>query len=214
MEELVKEIDASINSATGRRIAEQYLAEEDAKRKAAESRVWQSLQLRKFRAACETMAAFEAKQVFPRGMGIDWQHYKPDHDEQMLHCIFNDTPKILRKVPHEKLDPLRMAAAMSHLWGTSRVKQWLPPDFTTDTKMDVEAEARTFAFHAYSVTTLANLKSSNVVQQVQVISASDCCSDCKRINGKKFKPNDAIELPYEHCTHPMGCRCKWIAVDR
>lgn len=214
MEHIIRGIRVLICSDEGRRIAEDYRAQEDAERQEAENQVWQLLQSGKLRSACEKMAEYEAKQVFPRGLDIDWKNYTPDQDEAMLRIIFSKTPKILSGVSLTKLDTLRMAAAMSMLWGTSSVRRWLPPDFTSDVTMDAEAAARMFEFYAHSLTAIAEYKASNVVKQVQVLSVSDCCPECKKINGRRFDLNKAIELPYEHCTHRMGCRCTWIAVMR
>lgn len=80
-------------SEQGRMIAEQYLAEEKEKRARVEEQTLQALRQRKFKEASRTVAAFEAQQVFPRGMNADWKHHNPAHDVAMLRLCSRASPR-------------------------------------------------------------------------------------------------------------------------
>jgi hypothetical protein len=150
--------------------------------------------------------------VFPRGIGIDWQHHNPNPDIAMLNAIAQGKPRILKSLSESQLNTLRLAAGMMYLWGTNHAKEWFPPDFETDLALDRDAAARMVLFHAIHCVEVANYKDSGAAKQVEILAASDSCEPCKKIAGKRFKLNDVIELPYEHCTHEIGCRCTLIAV--
>ena len=101
---------------------------------------------------------------------------------------------------------------MDYLMGTNQVKEWLPLNFETGLAIDNDAAARMFVFYASHQADVANYRQSGVVKQVEVLAAQNSCEACKKISGKKFKLNQVIELPYEYCTHEMGCRCILIPV--
>jgi hypothetical protein len=212
MEQSVAGKEVLVCTDKGRSVGEEYRAKEQAERHKVEQRVWDFLLAKKFKQASQAVAAYEARQVFPRGIGIDWAEYDPSRDVDLLETIFRKTPKILSQVPKEKLNSLRMAAAMMALWGTNSAKRWLPPDFMTTTPMAADVAVRMFSFYTLNLAHIKNYKQSSVVKGVQVIAADDSCPACKRLDGKKYSLESAIELPHEHCTHEMGCRCTWIAV--
>jgi len=212
MKQAVSGLTVLICSEQGREIAENYLANEKAQRRNVEQQVMGYLRQRKFKDASIAVAAYEAQQVFPRGIGIDWHHHDPAHDIAMLNAIFDGKPKILARLNESQSDTLRLVAGMMYLWGTNQGKEWLPPDFETELAIDNDAAARMFLFHATHRVNIANYKRSGVVKQVEILAAQDSCDECKKISGKRFKLNDVPELPYEHCTHEMGCRCTLLPI--
>ncbi len=195
----------------GHEIAEQYLEAEKEKRAKVERQVMEYLTRRKFREASLAVAGLEAEQVFPRGIGIDWKRHNPNHDIEMLKTIFESKPKILVRLGNEKLEALRIAAAMMALWGENRAKKWLPDDFETALPFDNDTTARMFLFYAQHRATLEQNRSEGL-KHVEVLPAPDSCESCKKLAGKHYKLNEAPELPNEHCTHKMGCRCTYLPV--
>lgn len=214
MNQAVSELTVLLCSEHGREIAEQYLANEKVKRRRIEQQVMEYLRQRKFKDASIAVASYEAEQVFPRGIGVDWKHHNPAPDIAMLNAIFGNKPKILARLNDSQSNALRLAAGMMYLWGTNQCKEWLPPDFETELAIDNEAAARMFLFHAINRVNIANYKRSGVVKQVEILAAQDSCDACKNISGKRFKLSEAPELPYEHCTHEMGCRCTLLAITK
>jgi hypothetical protein len=201
-------------SEQGRVIAEQYLAREKEKRAGVEHQVLNALQKRKFRKASQLVASFEAEQVFPRGLNIDWKNYDPTHDVAMLKTIFRSRPKILARLSGEQLDQLRVAAGMMHLWGKNKAREWLPPGFETRLIMDNDAAARMIVSHASHQINMAQYRKAGV-KTVEIRTANDklVCNACRKLANKKYKLNQVPELPYEECTSEMGCRCWTIAAD-
>jgi len=196
-------------SDIGQEIANQYLATQKQKRNATEQEVLTMLQKRKFREASLLVSSYEAKQVFSRGVGIDWKNYDPSRAMAVLKGIFGGRPKILARLDHEKLELLRLAAGMAYLWGTGEARPWLPADFGTGLVMDNEAAARMLEFYALHQVRLEEYRESRVVKSVEIVTANDehACEACRRLASRKYKLSEVPELPYEKCTSDMGCRC-------
>jgi hypothetical protein len=194
-------------SEYGRAVAEKYLADDKSQRRSIEDQVISYLKQRNFRAASIAVANFEAEQVFPRGMGIDWKQYNPAGDLAMLKFVFESKPKILGQLDNGQLNSLRVAAGMMYLWGSNECKNWLPPGFETSLAMDNDTAARMFLFRASHGSNLESYRQSRVVKSVIILSAQDSCEACRKISNKTYKLNQVLELPFEHCTHKMGCRC-------
>lgn len=57
---------------------------------------------------------------------------------------------------------------------------------------------------------LQRLLQSNVVTGVEIITTTDSCESCKKLNGIHFSIAEAASsklLPVKECTHLFGCRC-------
>jgi len=196
----------------GRAIAEEYLAQEKEKRIKVEEQTLQARRQRRFKEASHAVAAFEAQQVFPRGIGIDWKHYGPAHDVAMLKVIFQANPKILSSLNDGQMKHLRLAAGMMHLWGTNRAEIWLPDGFETGLIMDNDAAARMILFYASHKRSIAQYLAAGV-KKVEILATDNSCTACKKLAKKKYKIDEVPELPYEKCTSEMGCRCTTVVAD-
>ncbi|OGO19970.1 MAG: hypothetical protein A2Z15_06490 [Chloroflexi bacterium RBG_16_50_11] len=181
------------------------------KRSQVEYEVIQYLTKHDFNKASLAIAGYEAGQVFSRGVGIDWKNHNPDNDIALLKTIFGRTPKILIHLGNEKLEAVRIAAAMMELWGVNRAKKWLPTDFKTDLPFDNDTTARMLLFFAQHQAALERYRNEGL-KYVEVLPTSDSCEACKKLADKHYILKDAPELPSEHCTHKMGCRCTFLPV--
>lgn len=195
----------------GNEIIEQYWGTEKEKRASVEQQVVEYIKNRNFKEASLTVGAYEAEQVFPRGIGIDWKHYDPDKDMEMLNIIFESEPKILARLEDGKMETLRIGAAMMLLWGTNMAHEYLPADFETGLSLDNNTAARMFLFYASHQTTIEGYRKAGI-EKVKVLAFQDSCKACKKLENKQYKLHQIPVLPYEYCTHEMGCRCTTIAV--
>jgi hypothetical protein len=176
----------------------------------AEKKVLDYLAKRMFKEATMAVAEYETKQALPRGMGIDWKHYNPKRDIEILTNIFGTKPEILTKLDDSKLEYLRIGAAMMLLWGVNTPEKWLPDDFETNLTMDSEGVARMLLFKSQNAETKKQYKDSGVVQYVEILATPESCDSCKKLEGKRYKLSEAPELPNPYCTHEMGCRCVYL----
>jgi hypothetical protein len=48
---------------------------------------------------------------------------------------------------------------------------------------------------------------SGGANSVEILGAGDSCPACRKIVGQRFAIDKIPELPYEHCTCDVGCRC-------
>jgi hypothetical protein len=198
-------------SERGRTISEQYLAEEREKRAIAERHVLEALSNRQFIKAVQTMAAFEAKQVFLRGLVAmgrkSWEDYDPTRDAETLSHIFHVKPKVLASLSDEqRLEHLRMATAIRYLWGRGYKEYPLPEDTGQVIKNHFATRMIMIAAHFY--TRLAEFRQTGVTS-VQVYNCNDhfVCSACHVLAEQEHKLDEMPELPYEKCTSELGCRC-------
>lgn len=198
----------------GHEMAEQYLVAEKEKRAKVEYRVMEYLTKRKFREASLMVAAYEVEQVFSRGIGLDWKHYDPSHNVEMLKTLFESKPRIVAQLGDERLEALRIGAAMMALWGTNMAEEWLPTDLETGLPFGNDAVARNVLDYAQNRATLLGLKKQGMVKRVKVCSSRDdrTCEKCKSLDGKVFTIDEALEkmpLP-DWCNSEEGwCRCAY-----
>jgi hypothetical protein len=209
-----KGLDMYRCTSEGIQLAEHYLEGKKTKRNAAERDALDLLARKEFSKAVRIVAQYEASQVFPRGLGIDWKNYDVESDVQSLKTIFERTPGILKDIEENRLDKLRLGAAMMQLWGTSTAERWVPDDFETGIHLDSDAACRMFVFHAAHLRNMAGYKEA-LVKTVEVSSVGDgnTCAECQKISGKKYKVESVPELPYSKCTCDIGCRCITIVAD-
>ena len=128
-----------------------------------------------------------------------------------MKTIFESKPKILVHLGDEKLEAVRIAAAMMMLWGKNKAKKWLPVDFETGLLFDNDTTARMFLFHAQHRANLEQYRREGV-EYLEVFPAPDSCEACKKLANRHYKLNEAPELPHEKCTHKKGCRCTFFSV--
>ena len=196
----------------GKEMAEEYLKTQDETRNHAETQVLDYIKQGIFRKACLAMGAFEANQVFPRGLGMNWKNYDPDRDVSLLNLIFKNKPKILSGVNDDDLRILRVGASMMGLWGVYSAKKWMPADLSLNLPFDNDTAARMVLFHALHKSNIAQYKESTVVKAVEILTVPDSCDECKKFAGKKYSLDTVPELPHEKCTHKYGCRCTTVPV--
>ena len=80
MEKRVAGLNVLICTQKGMEFANQYLTSEEAKRGLAEQQVMEYIMRGQYKEASIAVAAFEAEQVFSRGMNMDWEHHNPSYD--------------------------------------------------------------------------------------------------------------------------------------
>ena len=176
-----------------------------------ERQTMELLRQRKFKEASMAVAAYEGKQSTGRGMGVDWEHHDCTRDVDALKVIFGRTPKILGKLDEGQLGPLRIAAGMAHLWGTNQFEEWLPPGFESGLKMDNDTAARMILMMGIHKATIAGYRREGL-REVEILGTSDSCEACVRLASQHYTLDEVPELPYEHCTSEMGCRCCFAPV--
>lgn len=216
MTALVAEMKVYECSPEARARAEQYKLEQAAKRATTEDRALNQLRVHDFAGASQTVAAFEAAQVFSRGIGIDWSKHNVSRDVGQLKIIFETKPKILDGLADAEWEPLRITVGMMALWGTGSAKAWFPASFVGVVKFDAETAARMLLFASNHKLRLAEYRQLSDkgarIKGFQVSVTTDSCQTCKKMAGKRYGLNDLPELPHAECTHPYGCRCMAMPV--
>lgn len=207
-------INLSLQQCTdhGRKIAEEYLAQENERKAMVEEGTLNALQNRRFLEASRMVASFEAQQVFQRGMNIDWKYHNPDQNMTILNAIFQAKPKIVSSLTADQIEHFRIAAGMMYLWGASQAVAWLPGDLKTDLCIDNDTASRMILLYANHQRRVVQYREAGV-KTVEVLSTDDSCQNCKDLAKKKYKVCDVPDLPYEKCTNEMGCRCTTVVGD-
>lgn len=197
-------------SLEARQLATQYRDQQKKDRAECDQRTLELIYQKDFRGACLEAAHFEARQVLPRGIGIDWTHYNPDRDIGLLTYMFERKPKILNGLKESDWEPLRVAAAMMHLCGKLTTAELLPIGLVTlpafDPYIANDTAARMILFHATHCLDQKQYRSM-AVKEVEISCADNSCSACQELARHRYSLDKCPELPYEHCTCEVGCRC-------
>ena len=87
--------------------------------------------------------------------------------------------------------------------------------FVIGTQINGAVSSRMLDFHAIHLARMKMFKEAGVLN-LEIIGVADDrqCPECKKIDGKLYKLEDAPELPYAKCTCEMGCRCMLVAEDK
>ncbi len=198
-------------SQQGRQLAEEYLAQEQVKRERAERDVIEALAKHRFKEAALIMASYEAGQVFPRGMGIDWRHYDPSRDIELLVAIFQLRPRCLSHLSDAQLEKVRIAAGMCVLmWNVGQATEWLESNETQELGLPYEVAMLTVKSYAQFRVELNHLRQLGY-KWVGVITCNDnnVCESCRKLSARRYAIDKVPELPYEGCTSEI-CRCSIV----
>jgi hypothetical protein len=217
MKKIVAESGMYKCSSAGVLYASAYLTAQADKKNRLEQELLSLLNNRQYKKAFRAVGAFESSQVFPRGLGMDWNHYGSDEDVLELTAIFEKTPAILNGISEEILGPLRLAAGMICLLGTNKTSPWLPVGYETGVRFDADTAARMLLFYGSHLRRMNQLNDTDLngfIKGVEFscINSDDSCAACRKMNGRKFKIRNFPELPYPKCTSKMGCRCGMFTV--
>lgn len=214
MIQVTNELEILKCSNRGEQLAKDYLQHEKEKRERTEHDVFDLLVTRNFKKAVQVVTNYEASQIFPRGLGIDWSNYSGDSEVEALQVIFGETPSILDSIDKIRLENLRLAAGMMQLWGTNSAQPWLVEDFETGTHLNKDAAARMLIFYASHLRDMKQYKEAGVkTVRISGVDDTNICAACRKINRIKYKINNVPELPNPQCTSDIGCRCMTVADD-
>lgn len=210
MERLVRGREVYTCTERGLVVVQADLQREKEEKARAEATVLAALEARDFRRACRLVAAYEAEQPIPRGIGIDWSRHDTSGEEEELRLIFSARPGILRDLTDSQLDSLRIPAALMRLWGKPRAREWLPDPGLRYGRFDRDTAARMLMFYASKRRWLATAGVHQAQHRVRILSANDSCPSCRRFEGRTYTVRQAPELPHPDCTHDKGCRCAYV----
>ncbi|MSR16145.1 MAG: hypothetical protein EXR86_16690 [Gammaproteobacteria bacterium] len=211
MASLVRPHPAWICSARGRARADEYKAEKRFERDKAEQETIEFLRLRRLQAAALAVAQYESRQLFARGIGVDWSRYDPAEDTKLLDLVFLAVPAILTGVSPDAVQPLRIAASMALLWGTGDGSRWISPDTVAGITLPRSVAVRMFMFYARHKRELERWPAWAGAPVIAVMPTGDArsCAGCRALAGRAYSITDVPELPHARCTSGDGCRCTY-----
>ena len=196
-----------ICTATGQAAVEEFVSANLRAKQDAETSSLTALQLGKLRDACFIVGRYESRQVFPRGLGMDWNIYGRGSELRTLELIFNTCPARFAKLPSEKLTILRAAAGMLHIWGVSDASPWLNDLQLEGELWPAAVAARMVLFLAQHHQRVEEFRAAGFSKVVVYASDSDQCPECQKHAGKKYRLDKVPNVPFDRCTCPNGCLC-------
>lgn len=207
MEAKVAGIVAYVCTDSGRALAQGYLDREEERKALARRRSFELLRGGDLRQASLVVAEYERAQVFPRGVGVDWNRRPSSEDLRQLQAILEAKPALLRDVIPTDWSALQLAAAMVELWGERSGREWLPEGFVGASNLDPETAIRMVLFAGGHRAKLEQFRQSGC-NRVEISGCGDgSCPACRKISGKKYRVSQVPELPHPECTQELGCRC-------
>ena len=209
-------LDIWVCTETGTRLAQKYLIDQDAKRQEMHDRCLIALRENNVIEAVKEVKAFEAIQIFSRGIGVDWGTINVNEYAANVSAVMFSRPKIVRSLEEAEFKELAIGAAMIELLGESKASKWvsepLKEKIIALDSLDVDTRALMMLFQASNDAEMEGLRSAGV-KHVKVIGASDSCPTCQKMNGKRFTLAKVPNLPHDDCSHGSGCRCYIDAED-
>ncbi len=207
MSELFRGKTYFVCTPKGRLIIEKFVESEEELMLNAESATESALKQGRYEDACTIVADFEASQIFPRGVGIDWGRYDAARDIEILKEIASYSPRRHRSISESVLTSLRISAGMMNLWGENNPLKWL-----TAAEQEFAREAHMILSAAINNVRLGDFKRAGI-QQVKILGTGrdDACSTCKKADGRIYPIESAPELPHDKCTCEYNCGCILIA---
>jgi len=174
-------------------------------KKQAETAAIEALKSNRLKDACRVVAAFEATQVSPRGIGIDWSNYDDSYDLAVLTYVYSLTPKRLERLSDERLLELRVAAAMTHLWGEKSPVSWLSELDLEEVGLCSDDAALLLLARAQFHQKLVSMKGCGIKKVIIIGNPLDAvCAECKKQNRQIYQINEVPELPLDSCTCEYG----------
>ena len=104
MRDIVKTTTVYECTSQGAEVAQKYLNEQRDRRLLTERDTMSMLSIREFARAVRLMSKYEAAQVFPRGIGIDWSSFDGKPTVESLNVIFGEPPGILNGLNSNRLE--------------------------------------------------------------------------------------------------------------
>ena len=178
-------------------------------RKAMEKALLQFLAEGQFLEALSTLYEFEASQVFPRGLNVDWSTMSPEADTRFLELLFSHVPLAASETPSEWLLPCRIGAAMFHLvWNVGEVTAWLKSTIPDQSEGALFKTSSDMCSHASFLSEVEDLASSPFEVEIHVLTCNDqwVCSSCRSLAERSYNLANVPELPNPDCTSGR-CRC-------
>lgn len=190
-----------------------------AKKKALEKfqlETLEHLRVGAFDAAAKLVCDYELNQFTPRGIGVNWD--KADKRlARETKQIFKANPKFhIRR--YGSIEPcVRELAAMTALWGTDRFESLIQRDGSGKSAGNLNLQARMlygYVGHRERLKSIAaNFRRRERHPDVRLIAVLDqntTCEACLGDNGRTYALPGAPELPHEHCSCEIGCRCTLV----
>jgi hypothetical protein len=205
--EKVARIAAFRCTKRGCELAEAVVAGYRKEREDAEHAVSEALSRGDFGGAADAVVQFEARQVFPRGVGVRWDAPETDRLAREVSLLYQVRPGILDGLSEATMRSLRPKAARMMLWGESRLGEKLE----TGTHFSGDVAARMLVFSVNAQSNLREMRASGVAKRVEIGVTDDSCEECKKLAPRKYRLTKVPELPHPACTHAMGCRCLYLA---
>ena len=134
---------------------------------------------------------------------------------EVIKLILERTPALLSDCPQDLLAPLRIAAAMMELWGTSNIRQFVTVEGEIDYRLDEEGIAHSLHSHAVFLSRIESMRLAGI-KRVKVLGTGDPgdCEACRAVDGRAHNMDDVPELPLAECRCESrnGCRLSVVAV--
>jgi hypothetical protein len=197
--------DSYICSPAGREAAETYKLRKSAEKRDLQLQTADLLDAHDFAGASRVVCEYEARQVFARGIGVDWSTGTVGLSE--VTAIYAARKAFLRKVSASDLENVRLLAALDDLWGE---EVSIFPDRNAPVpgcRFPLGIAARQLRFHHSHSPGAHTFPNSSLPIVMEYIAAEGDCPSCAARNGKRFPPKQVPELPSDDCTCEEGCRC-------
>jgi len=202
-------------SSEARQAVESWLYRQAQALETATDELITALRNRQFKIAIQIADAWRAQQFRPpihpdqEAMTIPSQPRNLDDRVREVAGMFTLRPKILKRLDADQWEGLHLNYAVWQLLGRS-VDERCMPGFTGLGEMDGATVLRMLGFYANHQREIAQWGPLGVKTVRITCCHSGSCDACEALDEKRYPLSKLPELPYEHCTCALGCRCLYF----
>ena len=174
-----------------------------------------ALRNRQFKTAIQIADAWRNQRFEPsvhpaqEAMTIPSQLRTLEERTREVAAMFTLRPKILRGLSPDEWEGLHLNYAVWQLLGQSADEKCMP-GFMGLGEMDAATVMRMMGFYASHQRELEQWKPLGVKTARIACCHSGSCDACEALDEKRYALSKLPELPYEHCTCALGCRCLYF----
>lgn len=163
--------------------------------------------------AVKVTSFYQAEQIFPGGLGIDWSGEAIVSElKESIALVFSSLPSVLKPcVGSGEISALRLAVAMNRLWGENRMHRLVEGVQEKYGKFSAEEAISVFSHFVHEANRLRQFQQEGVKHVEIKGDEHTACTTCRKIIGRRYSIGRLPEIPPTRCTCPISS--VWYSPD-
>lgn len=211
-----KRDDLWICTALGVVMVEDFYKQQEQMEKDLRTLVFAFFDNKRFKDAANAVEQIRSRRIFP-----DWfttsDKIEPeislDHEEKEVEIIWNETPKVLRKIKSSFVDKARYWISYDILRGTNHIREF-EKEPTDIEGVSIGQVMQALMIYASGKMQLSEWQKIRIFKGVRIEglpSETVLCPECQKLTGKIYDFKKAPVIPNEKCRNASPCPLCYVA---